>query len=53
MKKVLFLKTNDVRDVPDEYAARLYEQGQAVFQKEEPVAKPEEKKEEKPKAKKG
>ena len=52
MTKVLILKTNDVRDVPDEYAARLYEQGQAVFQKEEPV-KPEEKKEEKPKAKKG
>lgn len=50
--KLMILKTKEIREVPDEYGARLIEQGQAVFAKE-PEKKPEEKKEEKPKAKKG
>ena len=47
--KLLILKTKEIREVPDEYGARLIEQGQAVFTKEEPEKKPEkeEKKEEK------
>ena len=56
--KVILTATKEVQDIPEEYAARLYEQGKVVFPEkkpakpEKPEAKPEEK-QEKPKGKKG
>ena len=53
--KVILTATKEVQDIPEEYAARLYEQGKVVFPEKKP-AKPEaksEEKQEKPKGKKG